>query len=472
MAINRDGTGKTNLDVIGFEYDDLNSLPTRIQVKDKNGYSRWLYLSDNSDILRIYLPGVYHWKGGTIEVASDNVSVQDKSVEVDALTDFPVHVEPDEGNLLGQVDVTTDTVTQSYTFTDPTTLEEGVTLDFSDKLVSSMTMSGTLEAVTINSDFTTLTPSEGYAGIKSVTDTRTPLPAPTASANQTYDRIVWSASGDVLSVGNESGVYFTNTYTTPIPWSVHNSTFDIDITAGVYSTASNVSYSRSYTNNMTTGKAILWSADQNDGLYYVRLLTPTQCVTAAPYFYQAYATQWIDMAPAICFDGTETTEVLDEFTKGYGMTPIPYIVNKRALKFHLNSGTDTYRGSYVGSLNYLQNVISTYGNLQANVIGLCSDSDYIAWNTGLLAGFSMHDLYIYDHMEYSPAGFCQNCSGLHHVFFRTTSAPSFVNGQPFYNCPNLEQIHVPSGQLSSYQNKLRDWPSLVSKLVEGGFFDL
>jgi len=470
MAINRDGTGKTNLDVIGFEYDELNSLPTRIQVKDKDGYSRWLHLSDNSDILRIYLPGVYHWKGGTIEVASDNVSIQDKSVEVDALTDFPVHVEPDEGNLLGQVDVTADTVTQSYTFTDPTTLEEGVTLDFSDKLVSSMTMSGTLEDVTISSDFTTLAPSSGYAGIKSVTDTRTPLPAPTAAANSSYDKIVWS-SNELLTIGNESGTYEISSYTTPIPWSVYNSTFDINIHAGAYSQVYSVDFDRAYSNNRTLNRAVLWSADPNDGLFYVRLLTPAQVITASPYFYEAYASQDIRPAPVICFDGTETAEVLQEFTRGYGMTPTPYAVQGRALFFQLNSGTDTYRGSYTGCLNYLSTVISTYGDLKAEVIGLRSDDTYIGWDANLGAGFSLTYLYLYDNLKYSPAGFFSGCPNLRHVYFRTTSAPTF-NAQPFYNCPNLQQIHVPSGQLSSYQNKLSSWPSLVSKLVEGGFFDL
>lgn len=80
MAINRDGTGKINLDVIGFEYDDLNSLPTRIQVKDKDGYSRWLTISDNSDTLAITSNGVYSWKGGTIEVNTEEAVVMPLSI--------------------------------------------------------------------------------------------------------------------------------------------------------------------------------------------------------------------------------------------------------------------------------------------------------------------------------------------------------------------------------------------------------
>lgn len=76
MAINRDGTGKANLHVENFEYDDLNSLPTRIQVKDKNGYSRWLNISDNSDILTITSNGIYSWKGGTIEVDTEEAVIE------------------------------------------------------------------------------------------------------------------------------------------------------------------------------------------------------------------------------------------------------------------------------------------------------------------------------------------------------------------------------------------------------------
>lgn len=76
MAINRDGTGNINLEVVGFEYDDLNSLPTRIQVKDKNGYSRWLNISDNSDILTITSNGIYSWKGGTIEVDTEEAVIE------------------------------------------------------------------------------------------------------------------------------------------------------------------------------------------------------------------------------------------------------------------------------------------------------------------------------------------------------------------------------------------------------------
>lgn len=68
MAIYRDGTSKANLELIGFEYDDENSLPTRIQVKDKDGYNRWLLISDTSDIYQISYNGRFPYKGGTIEV--------------------------------------------------------------------------------------------------------------------------------------------------------------------------------------------------------------------------------------------------------------------------------------------------------------------------------------------------------------------------------------------------------------------
>lgn len=77
MAINRDGTGNTNLHVTGFELDEKNSVPTRIQVMDKDGYLRWLACTDVDEagipVLHIEYPGVYGFQGGRIEASYTGV---------------------------------------------------------------------------------------------------------------------------------------------------------------------------------------------------------------------------------------------------------------------------------------------------------------------------------------------------------------------------------------------------------------
>lgn len=63
--------GKTNLKIEEFQFDDINSLPKRIRVKDAKGILRWLECQDisaDADTLQIYYNGRYAFKGGIVEV--------------------------------------------------------------------------------------------------------------------------------------------------------------------------------------------------------------------------------------------------------------------------------------------------------------------------------------------------------------------------------------------------------------------
>lgn len=158
MAIYRDGTGKANLDVVGFEYDDLNSLPTRIQVKDKDGYTRWLACTDVDEagipVIHIDYPGVYGFQGGRIEASYSGV----------------MEIEPLEITDPNQTIVVPENV--KY---DPITVN--IPIDFQDITLSQIPDNGDIE------------PESGYVGFEKITvniPTNSPWAYSTRHTNDPY----------------------------------------------------------------------------------------------------------------------------------------------------------------------------------------------------------------------------------------------------------------------------------------------
>ena len=68
MAVNRYGTSKTGLGLTGFKIDENHNLPTDIQVRDINGYYRWLQISNTDELFQVSYNGRFPYRGGIVEV--------------------------------------------------------------------------------------------------------------------------------------------------------------------------------------------------------------------------------------------------------------------------------------------------------------------------------------------------------------------------------------------------------------------
>lgn len=177
MSLNREGTGKTNLDIEQFKLDDLNNLPTQIKVRDRNGYSRWLTCTDVSGpdlpTLEITRNGVYAFMGGRVEA---DVGAWD--IEPLTITENNIEITPDIGVKYSPITVALPmeekTVTSNGTYT-PSGDNQGF---------SEVTVDLPLEEATYTSNGT-YTPSEGYEGISKVT-VALPLEQPTYTKNGVY----------------------------------------------------------------------------------------------------------------------------------------------------------------------------------------------------------------------------------------------------------------------------------------------